>query len=392
MILNQSFPDIRVEQEYDALISAGYRVIVITRAQVTKLDKNYELLPVAVSMSELEAYANCFFLGNPWLTQRIITALLEIKVDRIDAVHVHDLFWAVTGYDLCKQFNAKFVLDFHENYPAMINHFHESNKRHGVKRSIRNMFFDKFLLSDARLKKYELKMLAKCDAYIVVVDEALTRLNKLNKLKKGIVVSNTKKPDIINFLEIPKRKKIQLVYVGTIQDLRGLDIAVQAMSYLSEDDYELTIVGFKSSCLVKEKLKSIIKTNHIHNVNLIDFTENKSLLDQYVENAHIGIIPHADCELCQTTVPHKLFTYMAMGRPVLVSDVKPLKRLVENKLCGAVFKAGSCEDFANKVKSLSDRNLLVKMGSKARELVETEYNWSLDENRLIDLYSELLTN
>jgi glycosyltransferase involved in cell wall biosynthesis len=390
MILNQSFPDIRVKQEYDALIAGGYRVIIVTRDGQTQFDECYELLPIVVSKNELEAYINCLFVGNPWLTQRIVDGLFNIGVIHVDAVHVHDLFWAISGYDLSKKFSSKFVIDFHENYPAMIHHFNESSKKFGVKKTLRNKFFDNVLLSYKRLARYEKRMLSKCDAFIVVVNEAQLRLNTLNPFKKGVIVSNTKNPGTITFIDIPKKDKIQLVYVGTIQDLRGLDTAVKAMLHLPEDKYELTIVGFKEGCFVKKSLQAIIDLNHLTNVNLIDFIRDELQLDQYISNAHIGIIPHANCELCKTTVPHKLFTYMAMGRPVLVSDVKPLKRLVENKLCGAVFKAGSEEDFAKQIKYMSDYNLLVKMGIKARELVETEYNWAADAKRLIDIYDELL--
>lgn len=390
MILNQSFPDIRVKQEYDALVFAGYRVIIITRALQTIFDERYELLPVVVSKNEFEAYVNCLFVGNPWLVRRIMDALLNIGVTHVDAVHVHDLFWAITGANLSKIFKAKLVIDFHENYPAMLHHFSESSKKQAASKTLRNKFFDNVLLSYKRLLRYERRMLTRCDAFIVVVDEAKLRLQTIMPLKNGTVVSNTKDPDLIAFTGIPKKEKIKLVYVGTVQDLRGLDTAVKAMAYLPEDKYELTIVGFKDGCLVKKSLESIIKNNNLYNINLIDFTQDERLLDQYIVNAHIGIIPHTNCELCQTTVPHKLFTYMAMGRPVLVSDVKPLKRLVKNNLCGEVFEAGSEKDFANKIKYMSDYDLLVKMGVKARELVETEYNWSVDAKRLIDMYDKLL--
>lgn len=391
MILNQSFPDIRVEQEYNSLVTAGYRVIIITRALRTQFDEDYELLPITISKNKFEAYINCFFLGNPWLNQRIVDALLNIGVKHVDAIHVHDLFWAITGSDLSKRFSAKLVIDFHENYPSMLHHFNESGKKQGIKKTLRNKFFDDVLLSYKRLIKYEQRMLSKCDAYIVVVDEALQRMQKINPFKNGIVVSNTKNPDIIPFIDMPKERKVQLVYVGTIQSLRGLDTAVKAMSYLPKDQYELTIVGFNKGCVVKSELEAIIHTEKLKNVKLIDFVQDNALLEQYIADAHIGIIPHLDCELCQTTVPHKLFTYMAMGKAVLVSDVKPLKRLVENKQCGSVFKAGSHEDFANKVKMMSGYNLLIKQGKIARTLVENEYSWSVDENRLTNLYHEILS-
>ena len=80
---------------------------------------------------------------------------------------------------------------------------------------------------------------------------------------------------------------------------------------------------------------------------------------------------------------------MAMKRPVLVSDVSPLKRIVEETRSGEVFTAGDPKSFAQKVKEMNDFEKLRQYGENGRLAVEGKYNWENDAKRLINLYREL---
>lgn len=391
MLLNQGFPDIRVEQEADALKDAGYRVIIITHYRKTVIKDGYETIPVQTTLNQFEAYLNSLFYGNPYLEKRIIKALATEGIDKVDAVHVHDLFWSHIGYSLKNHFKCKFVIDMHENYPAMLNIFNYERKRNNKRQTIRSWFFNDVLLSYKRLRKYESKMLKLCDDYITVADEYLEATKALVSNNKGIVVSNTKSPKSIAFSDMPKiEDKVIISYVGSIQFLRGLDVVVNAFKLLPEEVYQLNIVGFKKNDPVKLHLEKIIKKNNMSNINLIPWLNTEKEQDEYMRHCHIGIIPHIDCELCQTTMPHKLFSYMAIGRSVLVSDVKPLARIVDGKDCGATFKAGSSADLAKKIQEISNYDTLFRQGKNARALVEGECNWQRDADRLVSMYRSLI--
>ena len=234
-------------------------------------------------------------------------------------------------------------------------------------------------------------MLNRCDRFIVVVDEALERFNNKKYYQKGVVISNTKDPDLWNFKSIPEiNNKLVISYVGSVHDIRGLDTAILAMKYLNQDEYELNIVGVISGSQICEHLRSIIDENNITNVNLIEWLENETDAFSYIKNSHICIVPHKDTGLTQTTVPHKLFMYMAVGRPVLVSDVAPLKRIVTDANNGLIFKANDPLDFANKLKQLRDPSLISKLAFNGRQAAENRYSWSRDKDRLISIYSELI--
>jgi glycosyltransferase involved in cell wall biosynthesis len=407
MILNQNFlPDIRVEQEYDALRSAGYRVIVL--ATESGLDnENYEIIRVNPYKRWSQIY-NRTLAYNPVLRNLVICELKNRGIDHVDAIHVHDLLWSFLGFQLKKYFKGKLVIDLHENYPELVRDIggeYAAGKIEGVtfkkiiKKVIRTIIHPGAILkpiynwtySVERLIAYENKMLQRCDRFIVVVDEALDRFKKREYYNKGIVVSNTKDPELWNFESLPEMKgKLVISYIGSVQDLRGLDTAILAMKYLNQSEYELNIVGIIAGSPIYKHFRNIIEENNITNVNLIEWLKNEKDAWVYINNSHICIVPHKDTALTQTTVPHKLFMYMAIGRPVLVSDVGPLKRIVNDANNGLIFKANDPRDFADKLKQMRDPALLSELACNGRRAAESKYNWAKDKERLIAMYSALL--
>lgn len=57
-----------------------------------------------------------------------------------------------------------------------------------------------------------------------------------------------------------------------------------------------------------------------------------------IKESDVGLVSHHAIESWNTTVPNKLFEYMLMGKPVIVSNAKPAERIVREERCGMVFK------------------------------------------------------
>ena len=360
MILNQSFlPDPRVCQEYDELVKVGYRVIVIANNS-GKDSCGYEIIRLNLHAGISSKY-NTFFWKNPKLKREIVRELRLIDVVQVHAVHVHDLFWSFLGVELRDFFGAKLVIDLHENFPAMVRDVAAERWKKSVGEYVEILFksilnpwngpiwslMREAYINPNRLRKYELKILNKCDRFIVVVDEGLERFRSEDFYGKGVVVSNTKDPLVWEYKSpIVFRDKLVVTYVGTVQKLRGLDSAILAMRYLDQAKYELNIVGVVFGSKVHAEFIEMMEKYSIRNVNLVDWLSDEGVAFEYIDRSHVCIVPHKKTELTQSTVPHKLFMYMAKGRPVLVSDVDPLKRIVGSSKNGLVFEAGNSEDLA----------------------------------------------
>ena len=299
MILNQNFlHDNRVEQEYKSLEKAGYRVIVV--ANHDGIDSNeFEIIRIK-HRTVFSKYLNIFFCPNPFLAKRIINKLKEIGIQKIDAVHVHDLIWAFLGFQLKKFFKSKIVIDLHENYPAWsqdifvyqsiinkISKLIKSAAKSIIKYNDMPFYINvsKIVRTPEKFKKYETKVLNKCDSFICVVDEGLDNFKNELYYNKGIVVSNTKSPEEWKFTELPPiTNKIILSYMGSVFKWRGLDVAIKAMKFINPDEFEFYIVGINEKNFFYKKYSELIKHNNIKNVNLVGHFDDEQ---EEIGRAHV---------------------------------------------------------------------------------------------------------
>lgn len=81
---------------------------------------------------------------------------------------------------------------------------------------------------------------------------------------------------------------------------------------------------------------------------------------------------------------------MFMKKPVLVSDCKPIKRIVEETASGLIFKSGKPKDLARKIINLyRNKDLRLLYGQKGYDAVMNHYNWEKESKKLISLYKSL---
>jgi glycosyltransferase involved in cell wall biosynthesis len=112
-----------------------------------------------------------------------------------------------------------------------------------------------------------------------------------------------------------------------------------------------------------------------------------------VQKAKIGIIPLPDLPKYHNNVPGKLFEFMAMRMPVVMSDLPPSRSFISDDKYALRVKPSDYEAFADAIVHLLDNpELCRKMGKEGRLRVEKEYNWSAEFNKLLDLYNDLLAD
>ena len=81
---------------------------------------------------------------------------------------------------------------------------------------------------------------------------------------------------------------------------------------------------------------------------------------------------------------------MAMKKPVILTDCKPLKRIVEECDCGLVVPSGDYNEMAEAVIRLyKDKEYSRKLGENGRRAVEEKYNWENEAKKLCELYKIL---
>jgi glycosyltransferase involved in cell wall biosynthesis len=134
---------------------------------------------------------------------------------------------------------------------------------------------------------------------------------------------------------------------------------------------------------LKEMTESLGVMENVIFTGWVPFSEVPS----YIDISDVCLVPHQSNGHTDTTVPHKLFQYMAMKKPVVVSDAKPLKRLVESSQSGLIFPSDDEYGLANDILELYyDRDLAKRLGANGRKAVESKYNWQIESEKLLNLY------
>jgi glycosyltransferase involved in cell wall biosynthesis len=87
---------------------------------------------------------------------------------------------------------------------------------------------------------------------------------------------------------------------------------------------------------------------------------------------------------------NKLFQYMSLGLPVLVSDAIAQKRIVETNKTGLVHRDKDSIDFSKKVIELYRNKVLYReYAQNAENFIKDRFNWEITSKNLVKLYNDL---
>jgi glycosyltransferase involved in cell wall biosynthesis len=100
-------------------------------------------------------------------------------------------------------------------------------------------------------------------------------------------------------------------------------------------------------------------------------------------------VPHHARESWNTTIPNKLFDYMAAGLAVVSSDAVPAARVINETGAGLVFRSGDSRDLAEKLTQLVDIQTWERFRRLGREAVLSRCNWESDTRVLLDVVSRV---
>lgn len=371
--------DVRVEKICKTLIAAGHEAHLVCRnsnakprrevidgiqvRRVFAFNKNFPRLNAALTFP-------AFF--SPLWAHEIRRAIKEI---RPDAIIIRDLPIALAVVPWAKAANIPTVLDMAECYPEMIRCAWKFDKFR-----ISNIFVRNPYLADV----VEKITINNVNNIWVMIEESAERLvSKGVSPEKIKLVSNTPAPDS----GVPEQRHSQgdllrIVYVGLINPSRGLATVVKAAKVLKDkkQNFQMKIVGSgKDFPRISQMVRDLGLGEQVELTGWIDHKLLSGILDQ----SDIGLVPHYSCSHWNNTIPNKIFDYMKARIPVIVSDVRPAKRVVEGAGCGLAYKDTDENDLAEKIISLKDESLRQSMGKNGYRAIEEKYNWNMDSATLL---------
>ena len=119
-------------------------------------------------------------------------------------------------------------------------------------------------------------------------------------------------------------------------------------------------------------------------------TLDRNGINELYADSRAGIVLYQPAGNHYESQPIKLFEFMAAGLPVIASDFPLWKEIVEGSGCGVCVDPTDPEAVRRVCEMLLDDPALARsMGQKGYEAVRTEYNWTVEERKLMELYDTL---
>jgi len=168
-----------------------------------------------------------------------------------------------------------------------------------------------------------------------------------------------------------------LLYHGALRSLRHLPALIVAARLLPKS-WKMVVLGDGS---LKSDLTAIEGP-----VTFLDPVAYEDM-PEWVAGADMGAILYEDVGLNQHNCsPNKLYEYIALGVPILTSDLPELRRFAEEAGCGSVVvEPITAESIAVAVNAMS-KNDLELMESACRETAKT-LSWTEEKAKLVALVS-----
>ena len=106
---------------------------------------------------------------------------------------------------------------------------------------------------------------------------------------------------------------------------------------------------------------------------------------------HVGVVPHLATAHSDSTVPNKLFDYMAGGLAVLAVNARPLARIVGETGCGEVAASGDVDSMVRAVEALLDEEYRFRCAEAGWRAVQVTYHWERDVERLAAVFGPTIS-
>jgi glycosyltransferase involved in cell wall biosynthesis len=206
-----------------------------------------------------------------------------------------------------------------------------------------------------------------------------------------ITVLNLPIAEEILAIESEKYKCPTVGYIGTISPLRGSLATARALRLLNQEmEVDWECIGHIDRSHQQELIQTMSET-HAHCLRL---RGRMNMIDglKLVSKCHAGLALLANTPNYHDSFPTKMFEYMALGVPVVVSDFPLYRQVVEQARCGICVDPDDVRGIADAIRWLILHPAeAFEMGQRGRSAVFSRYNWTHEGEKLLGFYRTLMS-
>lgn len=362
---NPCQPDVRVEKELQTVLKLGHSVEVFCWDRdndylLKKETKSYESGTVVYNRTGIKSLFGGGFKNNlkPLILFQIRIAKF-LSNNKYDIIHACDFDTGLISYIFKKK--SKFIYDVFDYYVDS---------------------FSVPVLLKGTIERAECYICNNCDALILCTEERKKQIRKLNQ-KKIYYIHNSPKPIYVKKETGFNNGKLNIVYVGVLGHGRMIIELLNVCKNNPQFILHIGGVGILSD-LVQQfdaQCDNIIFYGKLEYIDTLTL-ENKcdvilALYETHIKN-HIF------------AAPNKFYEGLYLGKPLIMIKGSGMSKIVQEKSIGILINHNEKELEDALYQILKNINKWKSDKERIRKIYEEDYSWNAMDNRLGNLYKELI--
>lgn len=180
---------------------------------------------------------------------------------------------------------------------------------------------------------------------------------------------------------------LRIAYVGGISRPRGIPQVLAALDLLEPGTVEFHVAG---GCSDPDLLAALQRHPRVIYHGLLPWEQVSDVLFQ-ADVGMLTLLPIPAYVYCPGENIIKLWEYLGLGLPVIVSHFPRLKALVEQLDVGLAVDPEDAASIAAAIRRLRDEPAeLARLGANGRRVVRESRHWEAEGAKLVRLYQELV--
>ncbi len=296
-------------------------------------------------------------------------AALELNAD---LYHFHDPELLPYGAKLKKK-GKHVIFDSHENYPLQIR------EKYYIPKIFRNIIAKTYVrIENSVCKKIDGVIFPCLEDGVHPFEGRAKHTTTIDNMPRLEEIYNYYKGDA-------KRSVFSVCYAGSLSEARGI---TNLMDACYEAKVPLILAGNFTSAEYEAEVRAR------YSFSCVDYrgVYNREQLKDILEEASLGastLLPVGQYKNIKN-LPTKVYEYMSMGLPVLLSDHPYGREVVAKYNFAELVDAENPHAMAEMILELkNDPERCRRLGQNGRKAVKEVFNWDVEEEKLFNFYEEI---